>query len=200
MQPDAAGRRALLLFALASLLAVGAGAATLAAAGLPPGSWLRNPIAWGVGALLGGCLFAGGRSPGVQTAALLLAPIGLAATFLAAPVEGVHRWIDVGPLHVNVAALLLPAAIVAGGLRGITSRLALMATPAVAILLLFQPDASQATAVATAAGAPPRPLPRVGCGSCLPRRRLRRRSGARLDAAGSVAAGARGGGDIRPRT
>ena len=152
MQPDAAGRRTLLLFAVASLAAVAAGAGTLAVAGLPSGSWLRNPIAWGVGALLGGCVFVGGRSSWVRSAALLIAPVGLAATLLAKPVEGVHRWIDLGPLHVNVAAVLLPAAIVAAGLLGITSRLALVAMPAVAILLLFQPDASQAIGFAVAGG------------------------------------------------
>lgn len=111
-----------------------------------------NPIAWAVGALLGACLFAVGRTSSARSAALLVAPVGLATTVLAKPVEGVHRWIDLGPLHVNVAALLLPAAIVAAGLLGITSRLALVATTTVAILLLVQPDASQATAFAVAAG------------------------------------------------
>ncbi|HEY0014217.1 MAG TPA: hypothetical protein VGB79_15345 [Allosphingosinicella sp.] len=149
MQTDAAGRRTLLLFALASLAAVAAGAATLAAAG--SGSWLRNPIAWCVGALLGGALYAGGRASWVRSAALVLAPVGLAATLVAAPVDGVHRWIDAGPLHVNLAALLLPAMIVAAGLAGITSRLAAAASAAAAILLVLQPDASQATALAAAA-------------------------------------------------
>jgi hypothetical protein len=150
MQIHGAGRQALLIFALASLAAVVAGAGTLAAAGLAPGTWLRNPIAWAVGAALGAALYAGGRSAGVRGAAMLLAPLGLAATFLAAPVDGVHRWIDLGPLHINVAALLLPPMIAAAGLAGIASRLAVPAALGAAILLVLQPDASQASALAAA--------------------------------------------------
>lgn len=151
MKSTAPGRFALILFAIASVLAVAAGAATLAAAGLAPGSWIRNPLAWAVGALLGAGLYASGRVAWVQNAALLLAPLGLAATLIAAPVDGVHRWIDIGPLHINVAALLLPAMIVAAGLAGIASPTALAAAAA-AVLLVLQPDASQAAALAVAAG------------------------------------------------
>jgi cell division protein FtsW (lipid II flippase) len=151
MQTDAAaGRRTLLLFALASLAAVAAGAATLAATGLPAGSWLRNPAAWVLGALLGSAVAAGSGGPRLRTAFLLAAPIGLAATFLAAPVDGIHRWIDIGPLHVNVAALLLPPMIVAAARAGIAAPLAAGAAAATAALLALQPDASQASAFAAA--------------------------------------------------
>lgn len=152
MNSIAPGRFALFLFAFASLVAVAAGAATLAAAGLAPGSWLRNPLAWAVGALLGAGLYAFGRAAWVRHAALLLAPLGLAVTLISEPVEGVHRWIDIGPLHINVAALLLPAMIVAAGIAGIASAAALAAAAAVAVLLVLQPDASQAAALAAAAG------------------------------------------------
>jgi cell division protein FtsW (lipid II flippase) len=150
MPRNAAGRRSLFLFALASVAAVGAGAVTLAAAGLPPGSWLRNPMAWIVGTLIGAGLLAGGRAAWMRSAALVLAPLGLAATLFSEPVEGVHRWIDLGSLHVNMAALLLPPMVVAVALVGLRSRLALAAAAAVAILLVLQPDASQATAFTAA--------------------------------------------------
>jgi hypothetical protein len=104
-----------------------------------------------VGALLGAGLCAAGRSRFTLGAALLLAPAGLAATLLAEPVDGVHRWIDAGPLHVNVAALLLPPMIVAAALAGIRSYLSLGAMGLAAILLGLQPDASQSSALAAAA-------------------------------------------------
>lgn len=76
---------------------------------------------------------------------LALALLGVAGTFLAPAQDGVHRWIDLGPLHVNVAALLLPAAVVALAFCGISSRTGLTFPAAMAALLVLQPDASQAT-------------------------------------------------------
>lgn len=142
----------LVMFGLASLAAVGLGAWVCAANGVPTGSWMRNLIAWGAGAVLAaGLAFAGGR-PLSLTIALLAAPVGLAATFLNADQQGVHRWIDAGPLHVNVAMLLLPAMIV--GVAGLArDRLWPWAAVIAAMaLLVFQPDASQALALAGAAG------------------------------------------------
>jgi len=142
----------LVVFGVVSLAAVGLGAWVCAASGVPTGSWLRNLIAWGVGAVLAaGLAFAGGR-PLSLGVALFAAPIGLAASFLNPDQEGVHRWIDAGPLHVNVAMLLLPAAVVA--LAGLArDRLWPWAVVLGAAALLFmQPDASQALALAVAAG------------------------------------------------
>jgi cell division protein FtsW (lipid II flippase) len=132
--------------AAASLAAVGAGSMIMALMGLPPSSWLRNPIAWLVGLLLAAGLLIGGRSPLVPKVMVGMAVLGLAATFVAAGQEGVHRWIDLGPLHVNMAALLLPCAVVSAAFIGIWTRLGLAASAAVAALLILQPDASQATA------------------------------------------------------
>lgn len=144
--------RLLLVFGLVSLAAIGLGAWVCAQNGVPAGSWLRNLIAWGAGAVLaGGLAFAAGR-PLCLAIALLAAPLGLAATFLNPDQDGVRRWIDAGPLHVNVAMLLVPAMIVGlGGLAG--ERLwPWAAVFGAAVLLIFQPDASQALALAGAAG------------------------------------------------
>lgn len=147
----------LLVFALVSLAAVGLGAWVCAASGVPTGSWSRNLIAWGVGAgLAAGLAFAGGRPLSLAIAlaiALAAAPSGLAASFLFADQEGVHRWIDLGPVHANVAMLLLPAAVVAlGGLAGGARLWPWFLTVAAMVLLVLQPDASQALALAAAAG------------------------------------------------
>jgi hypothetical protein len=64
-------------------------------------------------------------------------------------VQGVHRWIDVGPLHVSAAALVLPALIVS--LARLQSWVLTLAGGALAgAALVSQPDASQATALAGA--------------------------------------------------
>lgn len=136
------GTRFLAGFALLSLLTVAIGCAVVAAHGVAVGSWARNLVAWAVGAA---AAWAVARRPGVPPAFLLAAPIALAATLLNAPQEGVHRWIDVGPLHINAAAALLPAAIVAlAALRD--RRWSWIAAAAILGLLVLQPDASQATA------------------------------------------------------
>lgn len=134
-----------MIFAVASLIAVAAGVATLAQSGLPSGSWLRNPIAWLVGLLLAtGLMLLRGSLP-LARVILGLAFVGVAGTLLANAQDGVHRWIDLGPLHVNVAALLLPPAVVALALCGIWSRTGLTFVATMAALLVLQPDASQAT-------------------------------------------------------
>lgn len=123
-------------------MAVGCGVA--AASGVPVGVWLRNLVAWGAGVAIavGLARFAGTRT---ELAFLALAPAGLATSFLSADLQGVHRWVDLGPLHLNVAQVLLPTAVVAIAARAGGWRWAVAVAPMV--LLVLQPDASQATAL-----------------------------------------------------
>ena len=145
------GRWGLLLaFAALSLAAVGLGAWICAANGVPAGSWGRNLAAWGAGAVLAvGLAFVAGR-PLSLAIALIAAPVGLALTFLNPDQQGVHRWIDAGPLHVNVAMLLLPAAVVALAGVGRDRLWPWAAALAAMALLAWQPDASQAATLAVA--------------------------------------------------
>lgn len=144
--------RLLLAFGLASLLAVGAGAAVCAASGAAPaGLWLRNLAAWGIGAAAAFGVMASFR-PGFLPFVLWLAPAGLLATFVGAGQQGVHRWVEVGPLTINAAMLLLPAAAVAMAVLAAARRKTWVAVLAALALLAAQPDASQATALAAAAG------------------------------------------------
>ncbi|MCA1749159.1 MAG: hypothetical protein ABR601_02360 [Parasphingopyxis sp.] len=142
----ATGRRAWLTFLLLSLGAVAAGSVTLLLNRGAPSSVLFNPAGWLIGLALSLLLLCFGGGPGIQRAILAITPIGLAATLLAAPVEAVHRWIDIGPIHANMAALLIPAAIVAIARTGLRHPFTLCAIAAIATLLIAQPDASQATA------------------------------------------------------
>jgi hypothetical protein len=141
-----AGRdRAFVVYAVASLIAIALGAATLAATGHASGSWLRNPVAWLVGLVLALGLTRVRNLLPISRVVLGVAFVAVAATFLAPAQSGVHRWIDAGPMHINVAALVLPAAIVALAFCGIWSRTGLAFVAAIVALLVLQPDASQAT-------------------------------------------------------
>lgn len=159
------GRRLLLVYGVVSLAAVALGAWVSAAHGVPAGSWIRNLAAWAVGGLAAAVMAAGLR-PGAFKVALWLAPVGLAATLVSADQQGVHRWIDLGPLHVNMAMLLLPTAIVALAALATERLRAWIAAFLCLAVLDLQPDASQATTLAAAialvaAMAPGRPGLRV---------------------------------------
>jgi hypothetical protein len=137
------GERFLPGFALLSLAAVAVGCAVAAAHGVPAGSWARNLAAWGVGAAA--AWMAAARKPRLSWV-LLIAPVVLAATLLDPGQEGVHRWIDVGPVHVNAAATLLPAAVVALAAHA-DRRWSWLAAAGMLGLLVLQPDASQGAAL-----------------------------------------------------
>jgi cell division protein FtsW (lipid II flippase) len=142
----------LALFAVASLGAVAFGSIGLALGGAGPGIWLRNPAAWVVGLGMAGLILIAGRSAWFATGAILLAPIALVATFFSAPQSGVHRWVDAGPLHINMASLVLPVTVVALAALTRTAPLFLGVAGVIGLILVIQPDASQATAFLLACG------------------------------------------------
>lgn len=136
----------LALFAVASLVAVASGSIGLALSGAGPGTWARNPAAWLAGLSIAGLILAAGRSAWLATGAILLAPTALVATLLSPAQSGVHRWVDAGPLHINMAALVLPVTVVAlATFRG-NAPLFLGVAGLIGLILVVQPDASQATA------------------------------------------------------
>jgi cell division protein FtsW (lipid II flippase) len=119
---------------------------------------------WGLN-LLGGAIAAAicsvflGRSrtsmsKGAATVSACFAAGALAATFAATGSMGVHRWIQLGPLTMHVGSVCLPLFILALGVLdpfGGKLRLGpMLLAVAVAMLLLLQPDAAQATAFAAA--------------------------------------------------
>ncbi|CAN5169885.1 hypothetical protein BH09PSE2_BH09PSE2_24700 [soil metagenome] len=99
---------------------------------------------------MGGVLALGlSRMPGGWVRwALLLAPLGLAATFVAPGLSGVHRWVAAGPISFKMAELLLATFVVAAASGRASFVVRLICTLAVLLLLIAQPDASQAVAVA----------------------------------------------------
>lgn len=139
-------RHALWTFAGASLLTIGIAAAVMLATGVPVSIAIRNPIAWVVAGAF--AIFSAGRGwlGGWSTPA---AVIVIALSFVGSGQQGVHRWLDLGPVQLNAAALLLPLAI-ATFLRT-QATLAVASFLAIAALLAWQPDISQLAGLVPAA-------------------------------------------------
>lgn len=127
-----------LLFTFATLLTVVLGAVVMAQDGVPLAIWIRNPIAWLVTLVVGFALTLRGWLTGwVAPAALVL----VALSFLGPEQEGVHRWLGLGPVQLNAAALILPVAIAAFLYERAVLASACFAL--IAIALALQPDISQ---------------------------------------------------------
>ena len=146
------GRRIWLAYALFSFVAVASGTATLFLSESLPLFVALNGIAWVAGAAVSFLiLIIGGYW--VRLSVLPIAVLALAAVFLFPDVDDVHRWLDLGPLAVNAAALFLPITIVAMAQTGIRKPLSIGTTALILAILILQPDASQATAFAIGHGA-----------------------------------------------
>ena len=139
----------LVFFAVGAALAVGSGAWTMRMAGEPASLWARNIVAWiiGLGAIL---LLRGVRIGGTARRTLMLGAVAVLVSTLAfSGLQGVHRWLALGPVLVNGAALVLPVVVVCL-LREPSPVWRGCITVAVSAVLAAQPDASQATAFAIA--------------------------------------------------
>ncbi len=136
--------RLLLVYGLLSLAAVALGAWVCVLSDVPSVAWLRNLAVWPVGLILAGVLAwrAGTRA---ATVLLALGLLTLAASLAGVAQDGVRRWLDLGPLHINAAFVVLPVMAVA--LSWTAGRWWSWALAfAGQAVLVAQPDASQATA------------------------------------------------------
>lgn len=147
------------------LPALAVGILVMRASGVAATAWGQNLVACLIGILL--CLaLARPRSSRRGEAGLLAAGVValgcLAATWLDPGVQGVHRWLRLGPVRLHPGALVLPVvlATLAGLERAGRRHVATLLAIATALLLALQPDAAQATAFA--AGAVVLLLPRKG--------------------------------------
>lgn len=132
------------------------GVLTMRMSDVPPSLWAQNVAAWAVGTVL--CVIlarprTSAARPTWADVAAVLTLAALAATLLAPGVDGVHRWLPLGPVRLHAAAVLLPVSIVAldslSRVRGWWTS-ALVAAAAM-LALILQPDAAQATAFGAAA-------------------------------------------------
>lgn len=142
-------RRPIPIFAAISLAAVVLGALVCAMSGVPAGLWMRNLAAWGVG-LLAAVALASWAGPRAAYAAAVLALLGLCASLVSPGLDGVHRWFAIGPVRINAAMLLSPALVVATAVLATRGWWGWLPAMLALVVLAWQPDASQATALALA--------------------------------------------------
>ncbi len=143
--PDRGRAAALWTFAIASLLAIALGALVMAQGDVPVGIWIRNPVAWAIAVVLSLVLArVGWLRPALPPIALAV----IALSFIGAGQEGVHRWLDLGPVQLNAAGLVLPAAIPVFSRSD--ARYAVPCFAMIAAALAWQPDVSQLAAFAIA--------------------------------------------------
>ncbi len=143
-------RRLLAAFAALSLAAIASGVLTMVLTGIPALRWIPNIAAWLVGGVATIAIVRTMPGRRIWLAIACLGALLLAVTLTAPGQMGVHRWIAIGPVNVNIAALVLPAVVVALAKLGPAHRAPpILATVLVAILAL-QPDASEAIALALA--------------------------------------------------
>ncbi|WP_420125229.1 hypothetical protein [Longimicrobium sp.] len=137
-----------LLFPLPALVV---GILIMRAAGVPTTAWGQNLAACVIGILLYFVLARPRVSRQGETGLLIAGVLALgvlAATWLDPGLQGVHRWLMLGPVRVHAGALVLPLVLAAlaglerAGRRGASTLLAI----ATALVLALQPDAAQATA------------------------------------------------------
>lgn len=129
---------ALWLFAFASLSAIALGAAVMVLSDVPLAIVIRNPIAWLAAGGIGIVLARRGWLGGWGTPAALVI---IALSFLGPDQQGVQRWLDLGPVQLNAAALVLPLAIAT--FHRTHATLGAICFALIAALLALQPDISQ---------------------------------------------------------
>ncbi|HYR10562.1 MAG TPA: hypothetical protein VEQ60_22490 [Longimicrobium sp.] len=140
-------------YLLAPVPALVVGVLTMRMSDVPAALWGQNLAAWAVGTLLCLGLWRTRSSPGRGRwfdLAAVLTLAALAATLLAPGVDGVHRWVPLGPVRLHAAAVVLPLLLVA--MQGLAQARGWWISTGVAVgaatVLLLQPDAAQATAFA----------------------------------------------------
>lgn len=138
-----------LAFVVCSGLTVLSGAVAIMATGGAPGLWLHNPVMWGVTLVL--CM--GLRRLRLPPPWVAIVMVAVLALSLVGPGQaGVHRWLAVGPVQLNVAALVTPFALILAdrGVRQATRPIYAIAVLAIAAILAWQPDMSQLSALIAA--------------------------------------------------
>ncbi len=156
MTHDMQPRPLSLVYLAAPVPALIAGVLTMRMSDVPPSLWAQNIAAWAVGTALCVVLARARTSaarPMWADVAAVLTLAALAATLLAPGVDGVHRWLPLGPVRLHAAAVLLPVFIVGlDSLSRVRGWWTSAIVAAAAVLALFlQPDAAQATGFGAAA-------------------------------------------------
>ena len=90
------------------------------------------------------------RNPKIigSTYTITISILLLLLTFIDLGLEGVHRWVSIGPIKLYIASIVLPILIIGlwGNLKVVKWWIPTIITIGVSLLLALQPDASQTTA------------------------------------------------------
>ncbi len=138
------------LLMLAPLPAVVIGASVMHQNAISPLVYGQNLICYLVSGLL--VLFLTAKPTSAKRgnrfylALLTVGCLALAGTFLDHGLENVHRWLAIGNFRLYIASLVIPSMIIGLGQLLSRKRLTLLIAALMALLLLFQPDASQLSA------------------------------------------------------
>ncbi|MGC4120612.1 MAG: hypothetical protein QM765_39750 [Myxococcales bacterium] len=136
--------RTRLLLLLTPLPAIAVGAAVAVKSGVSAVAFLPNAAAVVLGVIFAALLPKVVRGHALATA--VVAVLAIATTLVFEGNEGVHRWLQLGPIRLNASAAFAPLVLAALAQRA-DWRSAIVAAAALAIQLV-QPDAGQQTALA----------------------------------------------------
>lgn len=137
--------------ALAPLPAIALGALSAAQYQVTWSAYLPNWVALGLGCALYSVMR---RLPRTRVEAWLpiVVALAVAGTLLAQGIAGVQRWVSVGPLRLNVSAMMTPWLLASLASRDDGTRLrALLGSVALQLVHVAQPDAAQASALTAGA-------------------------------------------------
>lgn len=119
--------------------------------GVSSSIWIQNIIIWIIGSILGIIFFTKTKQEQFSRSPIIIIVL-LLASFLSNGLDGIHRWIQFGPLSIYVASIFLPLLLIFF-LKLLENKHYLYVIGlnfVVLVILLFQPDAGQVTAFACA--------------------------------------------------
>ncbi len=141
------------LFYILMFPAILIGALAMVDYGVPSSIWLQNIVIGIIGTVLCSVLLVmrkgkdssfGKISHSIIILAILVLP------FLSTDLDGVHRWLSIGPINLYIASIILPLLIIALWKVNNRELYVIGLIFITLIVLLFQPDAGQLTAFAFA--------------------------------------------------
>ena len=141
----------LTFFAFGSLLTISCGSVAIWLSGGSSAMAIGNLVGCGIGLVAASATLVIPKIPKAAEMVFAVMIVALAATFADSGLSGMNRWISIGPLRANIAALFLAAFVAILCARQTRPSLAAPVWLSAMSLLVAQPDASQATALAIAA-------------------------------------------------
>lgn len=140
---------------LLMLPAILIGIYTMVCYDVPRSIWVQNIIIWIIGFLIGSIFISRSRvkyKMGVHSRQTIIIVILLVLPFFFSGIDGIHRWVTVGPINIYITSIILPVLIFYIWKIAINNRQrnVLVLTFITLLILLLQPDAGQLSAFASA--------------------------------------------------